>query len=73
VRASPALHPDRAAFSKVDAYKERMGWAPVSSEGSDFNFDYHVSFTPKEIAERHFSLLCTFPRVPAGAFLFNLI
>src|SRR3984893_11680800 len=30
-----------------------MGWSfPwVSSYGSDFNFDYHVSFTPEQIAE----------------------
>jgi predicted dithiol-disulfide oxidoreductase (DUF899 family) len=29
-----------------------MGWGfPwYSSEGSDFNFDYHVSFTPKQLA-----------------------
>jgi predicted dithiol-disulfide oxidoreductase (DUF899 family) len=43
----------RAPLAKIDAYKKRMGWSfPwVSSDGSDFNFDYHVSFTPKEIAE----------------------
>ena len=42
----------RAPFEKISAYKERMGWSfPwVSSHGSDFNFDYHVSFTPEEIA-----------------------
>ena len=43
----------RAPLAKIDAYKRRMGWSfPwVSSYGSDFNFDYHVSFTPEEIAE----------------------
>ena len=43
----------RAPFAKIDAYKKRMGWSfPwVSSYGCDFNFDYHVSFTPEEIAE----------------------
>ena len=43
----------RAPLAKIDAYKKRMGWSfPwVSSNGSDFNFDYHVSFTPEEIAE----------------------
>jgi predicted dithiol-disulfide oxidoreductase (DUF899 family) len=43
----------RAPLAKLDAYKKRMGWSfPwVSSYGSDFNFDYHVSFTPEEIAE----------------------
>jgi predicted dithiol-disulfide oxidoreductase (DUF899 family) len=42
----------RAPFAKIEAYRKRMGWSfPwVSSYGSDFNFDYHVSFTPEEIA-----------------------
>jgi predicted dithiol-disulfide oxidoreductase (DUF899 family) len=42
----------RAPLAKIDAYKARMGWSfPwVSSHGSDFNFDYHVSFTPEEMA-----------------------
>jgi predicted dithiol-disulfide oxidoreductase (DUF899 family) len=42
----------RAPFSKLDAYKKRMGWSfrLVSSFGSDFNYDYHASFTPEEIA-----------------------
>jgi predicted dithiol-disulfide oxidoreductase (DUF899 family) len=36
----------RAPLSKLEAYKKRMGWRFkwVSSEGNDFNFDYHVSF-----------------------------
>ena len=43
----------RAPFAKIGAYKKRTGWSfPwVSSHESDFNFDYHVSFTPEEIAE----------------------
>jgi predicted dithiol-disulfide oxidoreductase (DUF899 family) len=43
----------RAPLTKIDAYRKRMGWSfPwVSSYGSDFNFDYHVSFTPEQIAE----------------------
>jgi predicted dithiol-disulfide oxidoreductase (DUF899 family) len=43
----------RAPLAKINAYKKRMGWSFlwVSSHGSDFNFDYHVSFTPAEIAE----------------------
>ncbi len=42
----------RAPLEKIDAYKKRMGWKfPwVSSFGSDFNFDYHVSFTPEDLA-----------------------
>lgn len=43
----------RAPFSKIDAFKKRMGWQFkwVSSYGSDFNYDYHVSFTEEEIAQ----------------------
>ena len=43
----------RAPLAKINAYKKRMGWSfPwVSSYGSDFNFDYHVSLTPEQIAE----------------------
>jgi predicted dithiol-disulfide oxidoreductase (DUF899 family) len=39
----------RAPFEKISAYKKRTGWSfPwVSSHGSDYNFDYHVSFTPE--------------------------
>jgi predicted dithiol-disulfide oxidoreductase (DUF899 family) len=42
----------RAPLGKIDAYKKRMGWSfPwVSSEGSDFNFDYQASFTPEQLA-----------------------
>jgi len=37
----------RAPLAEIEAFKKRMGWRfPwVSSNGSDFNFDYHVSFT----------------------------
>ena len=42
----------RAPLARIDAYKRRMGWhfPWVSSEDSDFNFDYHVSFTPEDLA-----------------------
>ncbi len=42
----------RAPISKIEGFKRRIGWKfPwVSSYGSDFNFDYHVSFTPEELA-----------------------
>ncbi|MCV9966498.1 thioredoxin family protein [Pararhizobium sp. BT-229] len=41
----------RAPLGKIEAYKKRMGWQfPwVSSFGSDFNFDFHVSFTKEEL------------------------
>jgi len=42
----------RAPLPKIEAFKKRMGWRFkwVSSYGSDFNYDYHVSFTKDEIA-----------------------
>lgn len=41
-----------APLAEIEAFKKRMGWKfPwVSSFGSDFNFDSHVSFTPEEKA-----------------------
>jgi predicted dithiol-disulfide oxidoreductase (DUF899 family) len=43
----------RAPFSEIEAFKKRMGWRFhwVSSFGSDFNYDYHVSFAPEERAK----------------------
>jgi predicted dithiol-disulfide oxidoreductase (DUF899 family) len=43
----------RAPLHEFDAFKKRMGWRFkwVSSEGSDFNYDYRVSLTPEELAE----------------------
>ena len=42
----------RAPLAEIQAYKKRMGWKFkwVSSYGSDFNRDFHVSFTPEEKA-----------------------
>jgi len=42
----------RAPLLKLEAYKKRMGWSFkwVSSLESDFNYDYHASFTPDEVA-----------------------
>lgn len=41
----------RAPLVKLEAYRKRMGWSFkwLSSLHSDFNRDYHVSFTPEEI------------------------
>jgi predicted dithiol-disulfide oxidoreductase (DUF899 family) len=43
----------RAPVAKIEAYKTRMGWKfPwVSSASSDFNFDYHVSFSPEDLGK----------------------
>ncbi len=42
----------RAPLPKLEAFQRRLGWQfpLVSSFGSDFNSDYHVSFTPEELA-----------------------
>src|SRR5579859_3192664 len=42
----------RAPLAKIEAFQRRMGWGFkwLSSFGSDFNYDYHVSFKPEEIA-----------------------
>jgi predicted dithiol-disulfide oxidoreductase (DUF899 family) len=44
----------RAPYAKLAAYRQRMDWSFkwVSSFGSDFNFDFHVSFTPEEMAKK---------------------
>ena len=43
----------RAPLAELAPFKARMGWTfPwVSSHGSEFNRDYHVSFTPAELAK----------------------
>ena len=43
----------RAPLAKLEAYRKRMGWKAkwVSSYGSDFNYDFHVSFTPEQLAQ----------------------
>jgi predicted dithiol-disulfide oxidoreductase (DUF899 family) len=43
----------RAPLDKIEAFRKRMGWSfPwYSSHGSDFNFDYHVSFRPEDRAQ----------------------
>jgi predicted dithiol-disulfide oxidoreductase (DUF899 family) len=42
----------RGPLAKIEAFKRRMGWHAkwVSSGASDFNYDFHVSFTPDDIA-----------------------
>jgi predicted dithiol-disulfide oxidoreductase (DUF899 family) len=42
----------RAPFAALDAFRRRMGWRVkwLSSAGSDFNFDFHVSFTADSVA-----------------------
>ena len=42
----------RAPLPELAAFRQRMGWRFkwLSSYGSDFNHDYHVSFTEEELA-----------------------
>jgi predicted dithiol-disulfide oxidoreductase (DUF899 family) len=42
----------RAPLDEIEAFRTRMGWnfPFVSSHGSDFNYDFNVSFTPEEVA-----------------------
>lgn len=57
----------RAPYRVLDAYKRRMGWSFkwVSSLDSDFNWDYHVSFTPEQmeagLADYNYQLGTKFP------------
>jgi predicted dithiol-disulfide oxidoreductase (DUF899 family) len=43
----------RAPLAKILAYRERMGWHFdwVSSFGSDFNYDFHVTFRKEQVAQ----------------------
>jgi predicted dithiol-disulfide oxidoreductase (DUF899 family) len=42
----------RAPLAKLQAFSTRLRWSFkwLSSSGSDFNYDYNVSFTPEELA-----------------------
>jgi predicted dithiol-disulfide oxidoreductase (DUF899 family) len=42
----------RAPLAQIQAAQQRMGWTTpwVSSYDSDFNYDFHVSFRPEDIA-----------------------
>jgi predicted dithiol-disulfide oxidoreductase (DUF899 family) len=42
----------RAPLADIEAFKNRMGWIFkwVSSSGSDFNYDFHVSFREDEVS-----------------------
>lgn len=43
----------RAPLAEIERFRKRMGWQFkwVSSNGIDFNHDFHVSFTPEERAK----------------------
>ena len=43
----------RAPLAEIEAFKKRMGWRFhwVSSNASDFNYDYHVSMSTEELGK----------------------
>ena len=43
----------RAPLDQIERFRRRMGWKFkwVSSFSNDFNYDFHVSFTPEDIAK----------------------
>lgn len=44
----------RAPWKELKPFKKRMGWGFkwLSSADTDFNFDYHVSFTPGQLTKK---------------------
>jgi predicted dithiol-disulfide oxidoreductase (DUF899 family) len=58
----------RAPLAEIEAYKKRMGWKfPwVSAFGSDFNYDFHVSFKEDELAKGNVTYNFTETPAPAG-------
>ncbi|MCU1225384.1 MAG: hypothetical protein JWQ42_3477 [Edaphobacter sp.] len=52
-RGVTLLAVSRATYPEIEQFKKRMGWGFkwVSSNGNDFNWDYHVSFTKEEMAQ----------------------
>jgi predicted dithiol-disulfide oxidoreductase (DUF899 family) len=60
----------RAPLAEIEAFKRRMGWRfPwLSSHGSDFNADFHVSFTKEQLAagnvDYNYSLVGGFDELP---------
>jgi predicted dithiol-disulfide oxidoreductase (DUF899 family) len=57
----------RAPIAEIEAVRRRMGWSfPfVSSHGSDFNYDFDVSFRPEDLAAGR--ALYNFARAPDWA------
>ncbi len=58
----------RAPLAKIAAFKKRMGWRFkwVSSYGSDFNPDFHVSFTKDEMAQGQVNYNYTLQEFPSA-------
>ena len=58
----------RAPLAKIEAFKKRMGWRFkwVSSHGSDFNTDFHVSFSKDEMAQGKVNYNYTMQEFPSA-------
>ena len=56
----------RAPLERILPFKRRMGWrlAWASSHGSDFNRDFHVSFTADEVASKRLDYNYTIQSFP---------
>ena len=57
----------RASLDEIERFRARMGWKFkwVSSNATDFNFDFHVSFTPEERAKGKVNYNFTMQPFPA--------
>ena len=57
----------RAPFPEIEANKKRMGWRfPwASAFGTDFNYDYHVSFTEDDLKQG--KVVYNFTEMPVSA------
>ena len=57
-----------APLTKIEEFKKRMGWRFqwVSSHGSDFNGDFHVSFTKEELAKGKVNYNYTMQEFPSA-------
>lgn len=58
----------RAPLAKIAGFKKRMGWdfPWVSSNSSDFNADFHVSFTQEEMARGKVNYNYTLQEFPSA-------
>jgi predicted dithiol-disulfide oxidoreductase (DUF899 family) len=58
----------RASLAKIQTFKKRMGWRFnwVSSFGTDFNGDFHVSFSKEEFAKGKVSYNYTMQEFPSA-------
>ncbi len=57
----------RATLPEIERFRQRMGWQFkwVSSNANDFNFDFHVSFTPEDRAKGDVPYNYTLQHFPA--------